>query len=940
MLSVNDLASFGAPRALVDLWSANVAELTDIQEKAVRAGVLDGATNVLAVAPTSSGKTLIGELAATSSAYTRRRHAIFIVPFRALAEEHFGLFRERYGSLLSVVISTSDHPESDADIRAGNFNLAVMTYEKLIGFLVHQPGLLDRCTALVVDEVQSLSDGERGANLEVLLTQAMLAEAPPQIVALSASLEDLRELDLWLKAKLVMSVERPVPLTQSVCEPMGTAIIAGDDGSVSARRLVAAQPDRDDLALALAERFVGEDKQVIVFRSTISRVEETARRLRGRLPAVGLPEQINARLNELDDSDAIADLRLCLASGIGFHTADLTYPERRLVEDAFRSGQARALVATTTLSMGVNLPSDVVIVADTTRHTPVFGGWRLQDIPVSEYRNAAGRAGRLGKRTAGFSILLADNSVEQRQLVNAYVLGRVEPIESQLPKRPFADVVFDLIAGGIAYDEDSAVEFITSTFAYRSFYEREGGGLNEVRRSVLDAVATCLRNGLVVHEDGRLHATQVGRVLAGGGLSLSTATRLAAVLERAIGLEPSRQDLAFEIASSPEAGDRPWLQRLRGIEHDPRPGHAPDGSDCAPGSRLAATLTKNSITIDEGKGLVKAKCLLEWMSGKGQRAIAADFRGMGAAASRIRDLGKYAAWLFDTVADAALIRGAPPALSEKLRALALEARYGLPAPLAPLARLQVRGISREQLLSLYRNDRGVELHDPEHVLDAPDEAFAGLLTSRQLGRLRQAILADIEESLKRKRAGQVARAEQAELPLKLVDELYAAKGGGLEQAVTDALNHVGLSATRVMRQPHGEEDIRLAHADGTVVISVSASQDDARPIKWNKAKEILGAGAGLNPANYVCVGRPSFESLAERRAREIARETGARSILLMPIPVFAEAIVRIPEGRMRAEQLADLLARGRGVVTLEDLPEQVQERAALRPSGLEPITVE
>jgi superfamily II RNA helicase len=72
MLSVNDLASFGAPRALVDLWSANVAELTDIQEKAVRAGVLDGATNVLAVAPTSSGKTLIGELAATSSAYTRR----------------------------------------------------------------------------------------------------------------------------------------------------------------------------------------------------------------------------------------------------------------------------------------------------------------------------------------------------------------------------------------------------------------------------------------------------------------------------------------------------------------------------------------------------------------------------------------------------------------------------------------------------------------------------------------------------------------------------------------------------------------------------------------------------------------------------------------------------------------------------------------------------
>jgi helicase len=939
MLSVDDLASFGAPRELVDLWSANVAELTDIQEKAVRAGVLDGATNVLAVAPTSSGKTLIGEFAATTSAYTRRRHAIFIVPFRALAEEHFELFRERYGSLLSVVISTSDHPESDGDVRAGNFNLAVMTYEKLIGFLVHQPGLLERCTALVVDEVQSLSDVQRGANLEVLLTQVMLAEAPPQIVALSASLDDLRELDLWLKAKPVISVERPVPLTQSVCEPTGTAIIPSDDGSLSAQRLVATQPDRDDLALALADRFVGEGKQAIVFRSTISKVEKTARRLRSRLPAVGLPELINARLNELDDSDAVADLRLCLASRVGFHTADLTFPERRLVEDAFRSGEARALVATTTLSMGVNLPSDVVIVADTTRHMPDFGGWRVQDVPVSEYRNAAGRAGRLGKRTAGFSILLADNAVEQRQLVNAYVLGRVEPIKSQIPNRPLADVVLDLIAGGIAYDEDSAVQFITFTFAYRTFYEREAGGLKEVRRGVFDAVATCLRAGLVVREDGRLHATQVGRVLASGGLSVSSATRLSAVLEQAIRVEPSRQDLAFEIASSPEVGYRPWPRRRRGIEQDPRPDHAPDGSDCARGSRLAATLAKSSITPDEGKELVKVKCLLEWMSGKGQRAIAGDFPGMGAAASRIRDLGKYSAWLFDTVAEAALVRGAPPALTDKLRTLALEARYGLPAPLAPLARLQVRGISREQLLSLYRNNRGVELHDPEQALDAPDKDFAGLLTPRQLARLRQAILADIEESLKRKRAGQLARAEQAELPLKLVDELYAAKGGGLEQAVTDALNHIGLSATRVVRQPHGEEDVRLAHADGTVVISVTASQEDARPIKWNKAKEILGAGVGLNPANYVCVGRPSFESLAERSATEIARETGARSILLMPVPIFAEAIVRISEERMGAEQLADLLARGRGIVTFEDLPEQVEGKSSTTPAA-EPMAVD
>jgi hypothetical protein len=132
---------------------------------------------------------------------------------------------------------------------------------------------------------------------------------------------------------------------------------------------------------------------------------------------------------------------------------------------------------------------------------------------------------------------------------------------------------------------------------------------------------------------------------------------------------------------------------------------------------------------------------------------------------------------------------------------------------------------------------------------------------------------------------------------------------------------MGLSATRVLRQPKGEEDIRLAHADGTVVISVTASQEDARPIRWNKAKVILGTGAGLNPINYVCVGRPSFESLAERSATDIARETGARSILLVPIPVFAEAVVCISEGIVDVVQrLGDLLVRQRGVLAVADLP--------------------
>jgi helicase len=924
MLSVVGLTAHGAPSALIEVWAQHVRDLTDVQERAVRAGALDGASNLLVVAPTSSGKTFVGEMAATASAFVRRRHAIFIVPFKAIAEEHFLLFRERYGSLLSVVISTGDWSEYDADIRAGNFNLAVMTYEKLMAFLVHHPALVTNCTTLVVDEVQSLSADDRGARLEMLLTQVLVSTDPPQLIGLSASLDELSELDRWLRARLVMSTERPIPLTQAVCDPTGHATVIGSNGERSVRQMVPPQVDRENLLLALCEQLVAEGSQVLVFRATIKDTVETACHLRERFRAHGLPRHIAERINELDDSDAVADLRLDLASGVAFHNADLTHPERQLVEAAFRAGDARVLVSTTTLAMGVNLPSDVVIVADSRRVVPIRGGWGQAQTSVAEYRNAAGRAGRLGQRTAGLAVLLAETVVEHHQLVNAYLLGRVEPVRSQILRRPFADVVFDVLSAGLTDDEPGVVEFMTATLAYRTFYERVGGGLAAVEQGVTRAVTQCLETGLIVREDRRLRPTQVGKVFASAGVPMAPSTRLAGLLESAGRVRPSRQDLLFEVAWGDETGDRPWPRRLGGHELDPRPDLVPDGPGCSSGSRLAATLAKPTLTSLEARALLKARCLMEWISGASLRGISRQFSGHGAAPSRVQDLGKNAAWLLEALASAAEVRGLNADLAAEIHDLAIEARYGLPAALAPLARLHVPGISRDALLRLYRNDRGVELYDTEVILDAAVEAFDGLLTPLQVARLKQAILDEAEESLRRRRAGQAARAEQTVLPVRLIEDLYMATGGGLEQAVTDALIHVGLSATRLVRQPSGEEDIQLTHPNGTVVISVTASQGDVRPVKWSKVREVLGTGAGLNPINYVCVGRPGFESLAERKAGEIARETGPRRLLLVPITMLAEALVRCGERRMHAGDLGDLLATARGILRDEDFESSTQ----------------
>src|SRR5215469_6309320 len=94
------------PPELMAAWARELQELTPAQESAVRAGVLAGDGNLLIVAPTTSGKSLIGEMAATKVAYGGQRHAILAVPMRSLADEHYLRMRERYHDLLNVVIST------------------------------------------------------------------------------------------------------------------------------------------------------------------------------------------------------------------------------------------------------------------------------------------------------------------------------------------------------------------------------------------------------------------------------------------------------------------------------------------------------------------------------------------------------------------------------------------------------------------------------------------------------------------------------------------------------------------------------------------------------------------------------------------------------------------------------------------------------------------
>lgn len=910
---IRELEVLGAPAALVEVWAVDVSELTDVQERAVRAGAIGGNANLLVVAPTSSGKTFIAEMAAVAGSYRTRRNTLFLVPFRALADEHYARLRERYGHLLPIVISTGDWSEFDDDIRAGNFGVAILTYERLIGLLVEHPQVLDRCGAVVVDEVQMLGDRDRGADLEMLLTQVLNHPAAPRVVALSASLDRLNFLDTWLRATLVMTNERPVPLREGVLDPTAGRLLLRDG---TFETIAQGDADKERAMMNAIGQLVAGGKQVLVFRTSIPKTQATAEQLRHFLPAPGIGSETARLLDELEPTDTVETLRRTLASGVGFHNADLTSAERRAVERSFRIGECRVLVSTTTLAMGVNLPTDVVVIADTKRWIPDRGNWRSEDLSVAEYKNAAGRAGRLGQRTEGLAIVVAPTDAEQRQLTDYYCRGDVEAIESQLPINPLDDVAFGVLCAGLADDEAGLVDFISTTFAFATFYDIHGG-IDAVRTGVSHAVETCRAAGLVETIDGKLLPTAGAYVFARRHIPVAAAAALSDLADRVLTNEVSREEIAFTIASCDRLFEpRPYVawDKLRHQPVDPRPGLELRVEADGRSPSLAALLERPTITEPQARIVARTDCLLRWADGRPGESISRVHGGCPE--PRVAGMGRTAAWLLEAVGQLVRLRdGDPPSIDE----LALGFRYGVPADLVPLARLRASGIGRGALMRLYAGDRTLRLFDPDVVLDADPAAFDGLLRPIEVERLRLAITSDRGESFRRRRDAQVQRAQDAAIETRILAALYDTDGLEFEQAVADALASIGIPVTRITSQRRGEEDLQVTHEDGTVVVSVTASLDPTRNIVWSKAREILGGGVGINPINYVCVGRPGFHSLAVEHSELIAREEGARRLLLVPLDVLAEVVVRCHEGTMEARAGLDLIAHGRGLLTFGHL---------------------
>jgi helicase len=214
-----------------------IPRLNQLQLEAINDYGILRSEHVVASAPTSSGKTMLGELAAVHGVLDRRR-ALFLMPLKALVNDKLRHFQRVYGPFGIRTIEATGETADLTPLLRGRYDIALLTYEKFTAIALTHPYVLEQVGTIVIDEVQMIADPDRGANLEFILTLLRMRRRTglePQLIGLSAVIGDTNGLERWLGGRLLRRVDRPVPLDEGILTYAGAfRYLDGDTGQPQA----------------------------------------------------------------------------------------------------------------------------------------------------------------------------------------------------------------------------------------------------------------------------------------------------------------------------------------------------------------------------------------------------------------------------------------------------------------------------------------------------------------------------------------------------------------------------------------------------------------------------------------------------------------------------------------------------------------------------------
>jgi len=413
---------------------------------------LDQGKSLLVAAPTSAGKTVVAEFA-IERALTLGQRVVYTAPIKALSNQKFSDFGQRWGFERVGLLTGDMSINSDARVR-------VMTTEVLRNMLLQSPEGLEGVQSVVLDEFHYLADAERGRVWEEIV---ILLPRDVQIVCLSATMSNAAQLRDWMArvhgdTALVMSDVRPVPLevfyfldgvAHRVVDAEGRQVRSFKVGGEAFRlrqryggrvsRLSAAERNPHKLPRSpevLAELDDRGMLPAIYFVFNRSKTEAEAARCaqelhlaRGAGAQARIQQAISDALElltaEARELPQVTELVRNVRRGVAFHHAGLLPGLKVLVETLFSQGLLAAVFATETLALGINMPARSVVIPQLTK----FDGTVNRPLTGREFQQLIGRAGRRGMDVLGNAVVLYDDWMTFDEAM-AVVRRPLEPVSS------------------------------------------------------------------------------------------------------------------------------------------------------------------------------------------------------------------------------------------------------------------------------------------------------------------------------------------------------------------------------------------------------------------------------------------------------------------------------------------------------------------------------
>ncbi|XP_066141464.1 helicase POLQ-like [Euwallacea fornicatus] len=407
---------YGLPNKVKDLIKIykGIEKLYDWQDECLKLA-LARKSNLIYALPTSGGKTLVAEILMLREILCRQKNVIFILPYVAIVQEKVWDFSP-FGVALDFLVeeyasSKGSYPPRK---RRRKRSVYIATIEKALGLVnsLIETGRLDEIGLVVVDELHLIGEEGRGATLESCLTKMIFLNANLHIIGMSATIGNINEVAKFLKAEVYSHDFRPVELTEYVkCENQIAKVnwnytnendLLVDIKKVDFKYSEAVFKVDPDMLGGLVLQVVPKES-CLVFCASRANCENVVHLL-CKLTKPHLKLHKKAEKDQLlhalesEAGELCHILRLSVPFGIAYHHSGLTSEERRLLEEAFRSGTISVICCTSTLAAGVNLPARRVIL-----RSPYIG---REFLNLSRYKQMVGRAGRAGLGETGESIIV------------------------------------------------------------------------------------------------------------------------------------------------------------------------------------------------------------------------------------------------------------------------------------------------------------------------------------------------------------------------------------------------------------------------------------------------------------------------------------------------------------------------------------------------------